>query len=219
MNSLLRIILGISCLVTPARGQETMSAAEQSSPFSQPKFVPDISLIVDCSYLHRSLPDEEFGGLRTPGFSAPDPHAVSHRGFNLNYAELSLFSIVDPYFDLFAVLHLTEDHLHLEEAYWSTRKFPAGDLPHLRPYRTTQALLEAHPATFVLQDVYNPDGHHTGLLSYAVRPHRFTRRASCAGAQSFSIEGHGGRVNRRTRQTPPITGEEEDQWIQQSPIE
>ena len=57
----------IVSLVIPARSQDTGTPA-QGSPFSQAKFVPDISLILDCSYLHRNISDEQTSGLFLPGF-------------------------------------------------------------------------------------------------------------------------------------------------------
>lgn len=98
----------------------------QGSPFSQAKFVPDISLILDCSYLHRNVSDEQVSGLFLPGFVESTEHSLPRDGFNLNYAEITFYSIVDPYFELFAVCHLSEEHFHLEEAYWLTKKLPAG---------------------------------------------------------------------------------------------
>jgi len=115
----------LSLFVTPVRSQETATPA-QGSPFSQAKFVPDISLILDCSYLHRNVPDEQISGLFLPGFVAPSEPSLPREGFNLNYAEITFYSIVDPYFELFAVCHLSEEHFHLEEAYWLTKKLPAG---------------------------------------------------------------------------------------------
>ena len=107
------------------------SPSGQSSPFSQAKFVPDISLIVDGSYLDRNVSDDQAESAFLPGFGHHHAHDAPHEGFNLNYAEMSLYSVVDPYFDLFAVLHISAEHVHLEEAYWATRKLPAGS--PLRP--------------------------------------------------------------------------------------
>lgn len=109
-----------------AQGTDTPDQSDQGSAFSQAKFVPDISLILDCSYLHRNIVDEEYEGLFLPGFLQSGDQAGSHEGFNLNYAEMSLYSVVDPYFELFAILHLSEEHVHLEEAYWLTKRLPAG---------------------------------------------------------------------------------------------
>ena len=48
------------------------------------------------------------------------------KGFNLNYAELSLFAPVDPYFDLTATLPFSSDGVELEEAFFTTRSLPWG---------------------------------------------------------------------------------------------
>lgn len=125
MHRHILLLLLLSSFVTPALSQETEAPA-QGSPFSQAKFVPDISLILDCSYLHRNVSDEQAAGLFLPGFVESSEHSLSREGFNLNYAEITFYSVVDPYFELFAVCHLSEEHFHLEEAYWLTKKLPAG---------------------------------------------------------------------------------------------
>jgi outer membrane receptor protein involved in Fe transport len=105
---------------------------QSGSPFNQSKFVPDISMIVDFSYVSRNLDNDRFSALSLPGLSAPleinqgNDGSNAHRGFNLNYGEMTLYSIVDPYFDLFAVLHMVPEHAGLEEAYITTRKLPYG---------------------------------------------------------------------------------------------
>jgi hypothetical protein len=113
----------LSLYVMPVRPQDTPA---QGSPFSQAKFVPDISLILDGSYLHRNISDEQNSELFLPGFVKSTEDSPPLEGFNLNYAEISFYSIVDPYFELFAICHLSPEHFHLEEAYWLTKKLPAG---------------------------------------------------------------------------------------------
>lgn len=101
-------------------------------PFSQAKFVPDISLILDLSYLERDISDHLARGGEVPGFLEEESAAHSHpgmnseRGFNFNYAELSIFSAVDPYFDLTAIFHIAPESFGLEEGYFSTRDLPLG---------------------------------------------------------------------------------------------
>lgn len=100
------------------------------------KFVPDISLIVDGSYVNRNLDDEKFKSLEIPEFihspAEEAGHGHSHgmmneqKGFNLNYAELSLFAPVDPYVDLTATLPFSSDGVELEEAFFTTRSLPWG---------------------------------------------------------------------------------------------
>lgn len=123
------LLLAALAVTTRLSGQEG-----GGNPFAQSKFVPDISLILDTSFVIRDLDDEWFNMLWLPGFSragvagraAELDESNLEKGFNLNYAELSLASVVDPYFDLFAVFHLSQEGFDIEEAYFSTRRLPAG---------------------------------------------------------------------------------------------
>ena len=120
------ILLFLWC--TPSVRAQTREAAA----FDQSKFVPDIAFILDVSGVARNIADQRFYSLEIPGFSFPvaNPTGSSglnaHRGLNFNYGELSIFSVVDPYFDLFAVLSLSPESAGLEEAYVTTRKLPYG---------------------------------------------------------------------------------------------
>jgi hypothetical protein len=128
------IMTGLCSFITaicphPAFAQE--GDTNVSNPFSQSKFVPDISLIVDFSAVKRNLTNEEYNLLEVPGFLPPrssmeGPGPNSKNGFNFNYAEMSLYSVVDPYFDLFAVFHLHQDAFEIEEAYITTQSLPLG---------------------------------------------------------------------------------------------
>jgi hypothetical protein len=116
-----------------AQDDPSVPQTKTGSPFSQSKFVPDISMIVDFSWVSRDLDNTVFSELSMPGLiHHHDEGELEHesmnarKGFNLNYGELSLYSIVDPYFDLFAVLHVAAEHAGLEEAYVTTRKLPYG---------------------------------------------------------------------------------------------
>jgi hypothetical protein len=106
--------------------------SREGSSFDQSKFVPDIALILDVSGVARDISDQKYYSLTIPGFSfpflnQPSPSGLNaNRGMNFNYGELSLYSVVDPYFDLFAVIGLAPDAAGLEEAYFSTRKLPYG---------------------------------------------------------------------------------------------
>jgi len=108
------------------------SQSKEGSAFDQSKFVPDIALILDVSGVGRDMADQKYYSLTIPGFSFPFMNLPSssglnaHRGFDFNYGELSLYSVVDPYFDLFAVIDLAPESAGLEEAYFTTRKLPYG---------------------------------------------------------------------------------------------
>lgn len=115
---------------------ETASAGDESagSPFNQSKFVPDISLILDTSYNHSSRTNEELAHSFRPGFTLIPADEARHghsegypeNGLNFNYAEITFYSIVDPYFDLFAVCEFDEKGAAVEEAYFTTRSLPLG---------------------------------------------------------------------------------------------
>jgi len=106
--------------------------SKEGSAFDQSKYVPDIALILDVSGVARDMADQKYYSLTIPGFSYPFLNQPSssglnaHRGLNFNYGEMSLYSVVDPYFDLFAVIDLAPESAGLEEAYFTTRKLPYG---------------------------------------------------------------------------------------------
>lgn len=120
-------------LIFPA-GVMAQGEDKQGSPFGQEKFVPDISFIADFSALYRNLAADVYEGLTVPGFTEGTHehkghgHAAmnEHIGFNFNYAEMALFSAVDPYFELFAVFHLTAESFEVEEVYASSTALPWG---------------------------------------------------------------------------------------------
>ncbi|HIP46293.1 MAG TPA: hypothetical protein EYG95_01905, partial [Campylobacterales bacterium] len=104
-----------------------------ATSFNQKSFIPDISLILDASIVHRDIEDKEMKHLEVPGLvhghshsHAGHEHASMHekKGFNLNYAELSMYSAVDPYFDLTAIFHIGESSFEIEEGYIRTRDLP-----------------------------------------------------------------------------------------------
>jgi hypothetical protein len=86
---------------------------------------PAISLILDTEYYHSTLSNQELQSRSTPGFLGPQEPAFNE-GFNLRAAELAFFAPVDPYFNLYATLPVTEDGIELEEAYFVTTSLPAG---------------------------------------------------------------------------------------------
>jgi hypothetical protein len=86
---------------------------------------PAISLILDTEYYHSSLSAQELQSRSSPGFLNPQEVPFSE-GFNLRSVELGFFAPVDPYFNLYATLPVTEDGIELEEAYFVTTSLPAG---------------------------------------------------------------------------------------------
>jgi hypothetical protein len=113
-------IILIALFFLPVPLQSETAAA----PFSQAKFVPDLALILDFSWLSRNVSDKSYNGLEIPGLL--QAQELSGQGFNLNYAELAISAAVDPYFDLFTTFHLSAGEFEIEEAYFKTRQLPLG---------------------------------------------------------------------------------------------
>lgn len=109
----------------------------KSETFSQSKFIPDISLITDFSYVSRSKRDDEVAHLEVPGVvhgllgshsHDGDSHSTYNagNGFNLNYAELGLSSSVDPFFTLESIFHFSEHGVEIEELYFTSTALGHG---------------------------------------------------------------------------------------------
>ncbi len=105
--------------------------------FDSSKYIPDISLITDFSYVNRSINDDELSHLGLPGIAhglyAEHAHGGSNeatynakQGFNFNYAELILSSSVDPFFSMDATFHFSEHGVEVEEAYFTTTALGNG---------------------------------------------------------------------------------------------
>jgi hypothetical protein len=105
--------------------------------FSQSQYIPDISVVLDASYVNRGYDRDEVAHLEVPGIAegllgsdAHDEHAHatynSNEGFNLNYAELILSSNVDPYFAMQGVFHISENGFAIEEAFFTSTVLEHG---------------------------------------------------------------------------------------------
>lgn len=110
---------------------------EDKRTFDNSKYIPDISLIADFSYVNRSIKDDELSHLGLPGIAhglyAEHAHGGSNeatynakQGFNLNYAELILSSSVDPFFSMDGTFHFSESGVEVEEAYFTTTALGNG---------------------------------------------------------------------------------------------
>ncbi|MCU0289130.1 MAG: hypothetical protein MUF15_22395 [Acidobacteria bacterium] len=134
---LIIFVLTINSNLPASGGGESLSGEQESTaaaPFSQKKFLPNIALILDFSFVRRDLNQNLFETLEIPGFIHGHSHQDGHshtvpnaeKGFNLNYGELVLGAAVDPYFDLFTAFHLSENSFEIEEAYIESRSLPYG---------------------------------------------------------------------------------------------
>ena len=103
---------------------------DTSSSFAQNAYLPDIALILNMSAVGRNVKNSDYANMQIPGFiDVPGDAALpfnAERGFNLNYAEVAMHSMVDPYFEAFAIFHLHPAAFEIEEAYVTTTSLPAG---------------------------------------------------------------------------------------------
>ena len=127
--------LSVLCATIAFGGANVLPVEKRT--FEQSKFVPDISLVLDASYVNRNVEDHEVGHLELEGIAhglygshAHGEHAHSsnnaNNGFNINYAELVLSSSVDPFFSMDGVFHFSEDSVEIEEAYVTSTALDYG---------------------------------------------------------------------------------------------
>lgn len=85
---------------------------------------PNISLILNTFLYSSNLNDDELKNRGIPGYKGGG--IENRNGFNLDSAELFIFAPVDPYFNLYATLPVTEDGAEVEESYFVTTALPRG---------------------------------------------------------------------------------------------
>lgn len=107
--------------------QSTNTSVNTSASFSQNAYLPDIALILNMSAVSRNVKNSDYENFAIPGFiptgTAPLPFNKD-KGFNLNYAEVAMHSVVDPYFEAFANFHLHPNEFEIGEAYVQTTSLP-----------------------------------------------------------------------------------------------
>lgn len=132
-----KILLSSALCATLVYGDAAVLLPVEKRTFDQSKFIPDISAIMDFSYVNNNIKDDEIAHLEIPGVAhgllgehshGDSNHATynSKQGFNLNYAELVLSSSVDPLFNMDAVFHFSEHGVEIEEAYFTTTALGNG---------------------------------------------------------------------------------------------
>ena len=131
-----KILLSTAVVATSLFGGTDVLPVEKRT-FEQSKYIPDISLIIDASYVYRDADKDEVGHFEVPGVAHGLLGSHSHNGnthtpyngnegFNLNYGELVLSSSVDPYFSMEGVFHLSEEGFEIEEAYFTSTALEHG---------------------------------------------------------------------------------------------
>jgi hypothetical protein len=85
---------------------------------------PNISLILNTYAYSSNLTTDE---LKNRGISGYTTEGLDRRnGFNLDSAELAFYAPVDPYFNLYVTIPVSEDGATIEEAYFVTTSLPKG---------------------------------------------------------------------------------------------
>jgi hypothetical protein len=101
------------------------SSSKPSGLFGGSAFTnPNLSLVLDSFYSSSNLKNDELQNRVVPGFTANG--LDRRRGFNVDSAELFIFSPVDPYSNLYANLPIDRNGISIEEAYVITTALPAG---------------------------------------------------------------------------------------------
>lgn len=110
--------------------EEALKSKEQDALSSKGVFGgsalmnPNISLILDTLFYSSNLSPSELEEREISGYMHEE--FETKKGFNLESAELFFFAPVDPYFNLYATIPVTEEEVELEEAYFVTTALPAG---------------------------------------------------------------------------------------------
>lgn len=85
---------------------------------------PNISLVLNTYAYSSSLTNDELKKRVISGYTTE--RSESKNGFNLDSAELAIYAPIDPYFNLYATIPVTEDGATVEEAYIVTTALPQG---------------------------------------------------------------------------------------------
>ncbi|MDY0115943.1 MAG: hypothetical protein RBR59_00010 [Sulfurimonadaceae bacterium] len=132
-----KILLSSALCATILYGDAANVLPADKRTFDQSKYIPDISVILDASYVQRNKSNDVVSELELPGVAhgllgshahGEHNHASynANQGFNLNYAELVLSSNVDPFLTMDAVFHFDEHGVEIEEAYFTTTALGNG---------------------------------------------------------------------------------------------
>ncbi len=86
---------------------------------------PNISMVLNTYAYSSNLTNDE---LRNRGVRGYTTDGIDRKnGFNLDSAEIAIYAPVDPYFNFYAQIPVTEDGATLEEAYIVTTALPTGN--------------------------------------------------------------------------------------------
>jgi hypothetical protein len=139
--------------------QEPASAPQEpraSGLFGGSAFTnPNISMVLDTFYYSSNLTNDGLAHWTIPGFTTQG--LDQRNGFNLDSVELFFFSPVDPYFNLYANIPVTENGVSIEEAYVVTTALPEGWQIKGGKFKSNFSRLDAqHPHAWDFWDIALP---------------------------------------------------------------
>jgi hypothetical protein len=116
---------------------------------------PYLSLVLDAKGFVSNLKNDALESRGVPGFTTEGRGL--RNGFNVDAAELFIFAPVDPYFNLYVNIPVTQDGAELEEAYFVTTSLPEGfQVKGGRFKSNTSRLNSQHPHAWDFADIALP---------------------------------------------------------------
>jgi hypothetical protein len=116
---------------------------------------PNISLVLDTFAYGSNLSNDELANQGIPGFTANG--LTWKNGFNLDSAELFIFSPVDPYANMYVNIPFTENGVSIEEAYIVTTDLPSGWQAKIGKFKSNFSRIDAqHPHAWDFFDIALP---------------------------------------------------------------
>lgn len=147
----------VAAVEPPQSAPQEPSPVSRVSGFFGGSFLtnPNISLVLDSFGYVSNRNNGELESRGIPGYSG---NGLEQRnGANLRAAELFLFAPVDPYFNLYASLPITEEGIELEEVYAVTTALPAGIQLKGGKFKSNFSRLDAqHPHVWDFADIALP---------------------------------------------------------------
>jgi hypothetical protein len=152
----------------PGAVTETAPAAEAKKPSGITGLFggsalsnPNISLVLNTFAYSSNLKNEALDSRGIPGYTTEGIERKN--GFNLESAELFLFAPVDPYFNLYATIPVTEHSATVEEAYFTTTLLPEGNQIKGGKFKSGFGRINAqHPHAWDFVDIPLPYRAFTG---------------------------------------------------------
>src|SRR4029077_3550187 len=116
---------------------------------------PYISLVLDAKRYVSTLQNSALNRRGVTGLTT-DSRGLRN-GFNVDAAELFIFAPVDPYFNLYVNIPVTDSGASLEEAYFVTTSLPVGfQVKGGRFKSNTSRLNSQHPHAWDFADIALP---------------------------------------------------------------